>query len=665
MSATEPEARFAWGPGPLVFACSALALSWLAFEDVGFRDAGELGTAAAGLGVAHPTGFSIDLLLLRWIGFLPIGHQAFRQNLMVAWQASAALGLLAALCDRLARRLGVASASARAAGGVVAALGLGAWPTFLATAVCVEVYSLALLVVLLAATAIERGRRSAGLAFLIVGLAPGLHVTAGAYVALLLLGTLVSWPLGRRFIAARLPVLVSGALIIAYLPLASRRDPALDWGDPETLARIWAHLTAARIRSAYDHEMLGTDPRAAFELMSQLAELWPLLPFVALAIGLALRRWPRIVLAPLLLVALDLAYALWIHPMGIADRQVGHVAGAGIALLAGLGVSLSCAWLQARRWAGPRREWLALVALGVCLLVRVRRDDFHDAPAASELLGSGGALAGLPPRALLVCRSDDGCALGLFATQVERVRPDVDVVPAQHLWDPTVRRRVEGMPGLASFGDAELAPADRAAQSRDVLRAIARADSPRPLFFETAERPPLDDRAARLLPSLSPPYLELSFDPAPTEVDTARSLARLDAMRAARLIDGRAVAPWARLAWSQAYSALGESTLGSHAAVAALRSAVALAPERPAAWTNLGIALERVGDLEQAMACLVHAIELEPRRSTPWVNLLRLQLTRRDRDAAERTLAAAREAGVRDPRLAELAERLHEPRDGQ
>ena len=95
----EPEAWFGGGAGRLVFGCAVLVLSWLAFEDVGFRDAGELGTAAAGLGIAHPTGFGVDLLVLRALGFLPLGHHAFRQNLMVAWEAAAALGLLAELCD--------------------------------------------------------------------------------------------------------------------------------------------------------------------------------------------------------------------------------------------------------------------------------------------------------------------------------------------------------------------------------------------------------------------------------------------------------------------------------------------------------------------------------------------------------------------------------------
>ena len=91
-----PSARVAVSrPGPPLGALAALVLGCFALPDVGFRDAGELGTAAFGLGVAHPTGFAVDLLLLRAASLLPLGNIAFRQNLCVALTAGLALGLLA------------------------------------------------------------------------------------------------------------------------------------------------------------------------------------------------------------------------------------------------------------------------------------------------------------------------------------------------------------------------------------------------------------------------------------------------------------------------------------------------------------------------------------------------------------------------------------------
>jgi predicted Zn-dependent protease len=139
-----------------------------------------------------------------------------------------------------------------------------------------------------------------------------------------------------------------------------------------------------------------------------------------------------------------------------------------------------------------------------------------------------------------------------------------------------------------------------------------------------------------------------------TDIDQA--LARLAAMRAERFSRSGPSAEYAREAWSRSYASVGETALGTRAAVRAMRSAALLTPERAAAWTNLGVALERTGDASAAIACLHRAIELEPARSTAWVNLVRLELERRDSASARRALAAALAAGIRDPRLDQLAD---------
>jgi tetratricopeptide (TPR) repeat protein len=660
------------GPGLLVFALVAPLLCLLALEDVGFRDSGELGTAAQILGVAHPTGFGIDLLALRLAALLPLGHIAWRQNLAVALEASAALALLAALCDRLARRVAIEGLSARYAGAALAVATLATWPTFIATAISVEVYSLALAAVLLAAHGVARGGRHASLVCVVVGFAPGLHVTAGAFAALILAGALLLAPERWRAWAHRLPLICAGALIVSYLPLASLRDPALDWGDPESAGSVLAHLSAARIRSAFHGEMLVSNAKAAAQVFAQLGEMWPALPFALVAIARCWRRWPRVVLAPVALLALDLAYACFVHPMGIEARQVGHVAGASLALLAGLGMAQLSAWLATRApkltWFGP----LSAAALIGLALLRVPRAELRDGHAAAEWLGSAGPIATLPPRAVLLCWSDDACAAGLFASLVERVRPDLDIAPAQHLWDSTVRRRLEGLPAIAGFGLGRTEPDERSALNQLVMRSMLDAASPRPIFLESAaalraagiERPiAIDTHAPYLQLPLSDTQLPANAASRTAPVITAplvtaAALARLGVMRAARCDPGEPHSEHARFIWSRAYGELGAAALGTPLAVEALRAAAELTPKRADAWTNLGVAFERVDDAPNAIAAAVAAIELDPQGATPWVNLIRLQLRHRDKRSAERTLQAAQRAGAEDLRLSELAAHL-------
>jgi hypothetical protein len=493
------------------------------------------------------------------------------------------------------------------------------------------------------------------LCWLVLGFAPGLHVTAGVSVALLCLGAWVHEGARLATLRTRVPLVAIGALIIAYLPLASARNPVLDWGDPETPARIFQHLSAARIRGAshLDGMMLADAPPALL-VVRQWLESWPLVPAALLALTIGLRRAPLAVLAPVALLCADLAYAVWINPMGAADRQVGHVALASTALLGGAGA----AWIGSRlrsRGAWARAAFVMLCGgLAGVMLSRVPRAELADGYAAGELFGSGGPLAAVPPRALVVCTNDDACAAGLFALAVEAVRPDVDVAPGQHLWDATVLRNVEGVPRLPRVTPP---PPQRPAAMRHALQILLEAPAPRPVLFELADPVRRVGLRAPLVASSAVPYLAAASAQART-TPIAAALARLDHIRAARLGANPPRSERARHAWSQVYGTLGESALGSIEAVRALEAAVSLAPTRATAWTNLSVALERSGDLVRALASAQRAVTLAPQRPTPWVNLARLQLALGHPDAAGDVLALARRAGVRDPRLDQLAREL-------
>ncbi|HEX4354967.1 MAG TPA: DUF2723 domain-containing protein, partial [Polyangiales bacterium] len=157
-----------------IWASTTLLLAWHAHADVSLGDSGEIGGAALSLGVAHPTGFPLDMLLLRAFGLLPIGSLAWRENLGVASIGAAAVTGIAALTFRLAERVRFSSASATI-GALFAASGLIAFQTFLESALSVEVYSTALLLVILAAL-ISLDRRRASAIYPVFGLSLGAHV---------------------------------------------------------------------------------------------------------------------------------------------------------------------------------------------------------------------------------------------------------------------------------------------------------------------------------------------------------------------------------------------------------------------------------------------------------------------------------------------------------
>jgi hypothetical protein len=325
----------------LVGLASAGLLSLFASADVSSLDAGELGGAAAALGVPHPSGFSLDMLLLRAATLWPLGSLAFRQNICVSLLTAAAISCIAYASMRLARQCDWGSPPAAAAAASVSAAVLLSSRTILDAALAVEVYATSLLCVAIAgllADAADKAPRRA--VWPLYGLAVGAHITAPLLIAPIALdGWLRGTGRSRPAMLAMSIGFVCSALIISYLPLASLRDTAFDWGDPETLGRWLRHLSAARIREAYAEDLFTPDTLPRLRLLEQLGEHPMLLLPAALGALGVLREQPQRLLALGALLSLDLAYAIWINPMGVAQRQVGHASVGILALLAGCGAA--------------------------------------------------------------------------------------------------------------------------------------------------------------------------------------------------------------------------------------------------------------------------------------------------------------------------------------
>ncbi len=639
-----------------VFLAAAVVLVTVAPGAPGFRDAGELGAAAAVLGVPHPTGFPIQMLLLHLAGLVPLGAIALRQNGAVAVESAAVLGLVAHVAETLARRAGVASPSSRV-GAVVAAVALGAWATFLGTALLVEVYSGALLLVALAAVlclARPEGGALPAVA-LVAGLSLGAHVSARVGIAPLLFAAFVVTPRERRVRSLTIAALAAttGALVVAYLPLAALRGAPLDWGNPRTLLRFWDVMSAERIRSAYAGAMGHAPADAAAALGGQLIELAPVgLPALVGAL-LLYRRAPRLGLVLVLVsaAALDVAYAVLVNPMGIADRQVGHLTGAVVAVLGGVGVAFgvdrACHHRVAHALALASATVLAVaIALGASTSLAATPD------AASDLYGSGGTFAALPPRAIVLCSDDDACGSLYFARWAEESRPDTAVVPAQHLWEPTIRGRLGPLPVLRAFGRQRAATAQtRGRLATRVVAALCGAGGLRPVFVESPET-----SGVRTVLAALPPWLVPRGAP---HAATRRQdpIVAFDAVRRARLGAGPPRSAAAREAWSGAYDHMGRAALEdgrTRLAVRAYTDATRIAPDRAVPWTDLGVALADTGAVGEAIAASRAALLRDPSAPTPWVNLVRFVASRGAIPRARRIAQTAARAGITDPRLVRL-----------
>ena len=215
--------------GPAFVAVALLPVYLLTMSSaVGAADTFEFQVVAPQLGIAHPTGYPLYLLLGKLFSLLPLGTVAWRLNFASAVYATLAAAVVFRLALDLLRRPLPA---------LVGALALGLVPVYWSQAIVAEVYTLHALIVaialwLMVRLVAERGQRSTdrrkavvALMF-VIGLGLTNHLTsvfllppAALAVALRLLHDRQS---GRRGLTVRPLMRVLPAAVAFFAPLLWR-----------------------------------------------------------------------------------------------------------------------------------------------------------------------------------------------------------------------------------------------------------------------------------------------------------------------------------------------------------------------------------------------------------------------------------------------------------
>ena len=218
-------------------------------------DGGDLITAAATGGVAHPSGYPTYLLLARVFLALPAGSLAWRTNLLSALCAA----LTAAMVAQLVRQSAAAPRRFAVVGGCLAGLAFALSPVLWSQAVITEVYALHSLFVSLILLSLPLGRPPAArpggpqldyLAGATFGLALGNHLTTALLLPpWLLFSARTDGRWQPQMLLRRLGALAAGLLVYVYLPLSASRHPAVNWGRPVDWAGFWWVVSGAPYRA--------------------------------------------------------------------------------------------------------------------------------------------------------------------------------------------------------------------------------------------------------------------------------------------------------------------------------------------------------------------------------------------------------------------------------
>jgi len=290
------------------------------------EDAGELTAAATTLGIPHPSGYPLYVLLGKLFTFIPLGSMAWRINLMSAFFGALTAGLLSYFIYKITKNFFIAS---------IASLILAFSPIFWSQSVIAEVYTLNSFFVVLCLIILFLWQEKRQNKYLIIfSFIYGLSLTNHQMMILLAPVFAVFIILADRkiirnlkLILAMFSVFIIGLSVYLYLPIRSRQNPALDWGNPENFHNFWFHIT----RGQYSD----------FSIFSQSFDKLPLFFLFLYRIVLDF-YWPLFVLSVFGLIIMYFQY----KRMALLTLAVFIFNSLGIILLRDLGWGIENEYLQ-------------------------------------------------------------------------------------------------------------------------------------------------------------------------------------------------------------------------------------------------------------------------------------------------------------------------------
>lgn len=216
------------------------------------EDCGEFIAGAYTLGVVHPPGYPLYCMLGKLFTLIPYGSVALRVNFMSSFFGALTGIFLYLLIYRLTKKEILSFFSAAF---------FCFTPAFWSQCVVAEVYSLNILFLTLCLYILDLWREKKNDKFLyLFSFMYGLSLTnhyfmllAGPFFILFILLEKPGIVKKPAFILGCLVIFIAGFLPYLYLPLASKANPALNWGRIDTLERFLCHIQ----RKMYSDTSIG------------------------------------------------------------------------------------------------------------------------------------------------------------------------------------------------------------------------------------------------------------------------------------------------------------------------------------------------------------------------------------------------------------------------
>ena len=434
--------------GAAVFFVVLLILVFNAAPSVTFHDSGELALAAATAGIPHPPGAPTwTSLASLFVRVIPISDPARATNLFSALcgALTIALSIFLAFIWISSTYLEILTWKALIAALIPSVMLLHS-PAFLEQSFTTEQYTLMtlLIVLMLLCTTfllrvqIMRCQLMLSMVLgVLYGLAIGNHLSSLALCVLILPSLVIRvyspqkmWrDISMRFVNLFLATsfgLFIGLLIFIWVPLRSLRDPLMDWGNVETLDRLWWAIS----RKQWETRPLADIPSGfvmewilSYNLFHQLG-----IPgFVALCAGIiALVKKNKILLLFLFAVSVPYAAGMLFAHMRQKGLDINYIRHYGVqdwhlplylagSLLGSMG--FAAVLNQVRHKIIYMLMILLFVIMGFSAVMAIHTQSLQDFKAPERFINA--VLAPLPDDAIIVVTSDN-CAYMLSYNRYAR-----------------------------------------------------------------------------------------------------------------------------------------------------------------------------------------------------------------------------------------------------
>jgi hypothetical protein len=387
----------------------------------GGTDGGDLISAAATHGVAHPGGYPLYLLLAQAFQQIPLKNLAWRTNLMSAVCMILAVLLLYFIIRRLLVKLPFTDLAAWGA-----AMTFGISPLVWSQAVITEVYAMQTLLTAmflfqaLAGDGRWNGHFIRGLTF---GLSLGNHLTSVFLLPLLFWDGNTFRPDLKKHLGFRFMGVLAGSLIYLLLLLWASGKPPVNWGNPVSLTAFFQLITGQIYQSNFTTIYLIDRLRGSAGMFNAQFGL------VGLVIGIfhLLGGWQRIKQTALLLW-IFLSYAVFALVYGSFDSYFYLIPSVMVfSIWIGGGLQEIINFLIPY-W---RHAWVAfsllLAAALIWQVVQVTPNVDASNDQRAEMFGQA-LMRNLPANALAFTRDDETTFTLWYFNYGLKQRPDIVVV---------------------------------------------------------------------------------------------------------------------------------------------------------------------------------------------------------------------------------------------